>query len=344
MSDSNAEMAENKNTEKIKVEKIEPVEMDDNVDVISNDPSRSSDNELITSTKFTCEKCNISFSRDDLLQNHLSMVHDGYKCYVCDKIVWSNTNVHQHIKIIKCHRCEKPFNRLKLLYFHIEKDHEGLKCYICEKKFNKKSNLIRHVENIHSSVESHKCENVFDHDCEQAFEMYSDLRKHILRDHIMEENEFYSIFEQHGNVADDILNLNADNNGIDEDEVEEMQVENNRNPDRISEYPENKNSDDNNIITSQYPPPGKNKVDYSQYGHFVAEQHRLQDENSKDESSIDQEKNIFNCSECGKTFTADCNLKRHIKSSHTNSRYNCEKCSKSYTRNYLLNNHLATVH
>ena len=174
--------------------------------------------------------------------------------------------------------------------------------------------------------------------------MYSDLRKHILRDHIMEENEFYSIFE-HGNADDDILNLNADNNGIDEDEVEEMQVENNQNPARISEYPvpENRNSDDN-IITSQSPPPGKSKVDYSQYGHFVAEQHRLQDENSKDESSIDQEKNIFKCSECEKTFTADCNLKRHVKSSHTNSRYNCEKCSKSYTRNYLLNNHLATVH
>ena len=77
---------------------------------------------------------------------------------------------------------------------------------------------------------------------------------------------------------------------------------------------------------------------------MAEKQHRLQDENSKDESSIDQEKNIFNCSECGKTFTADCNLKRHVKSSHTNSRYNCEKCSKSYTRNYLLNNHLATVH
>ena len=111
----------------------------------------------------------------------LKDVHENFKNYECE--------------VYKCHRCERPFSRLKLVYFHIEKDHEGLNCYICERKFKKKSNLVRHVENLHSDVESHKCENVFDHDCPQAFEVYSDLRKHILKDHIMAENDFSQLLE-----------------------------------------------------------------------------------------------------------------------------------------------------
>ena len=97
-----------------------------------------------------------------------------------------------------CSRCGKEFSQLNLLLSHIEIDHEGLKCYICLRNFVQKSKLISHVEKIHSDVGSHECENVFDHDCEKSFELYSDLRKHIMNDHIRLEVDFEQ-FEDYDN-------------------------------------------------------------------------------------------------------------------------------------------------
>ena len=59
---------------------------------------------------------------------------------------------------------------------------------------------------------------------------------------------------------------------------------------------------------------------------------------------LDHANKTLKCSQCEKTFTQDCSLKRHFQSAHTGTRHNCHKCSKSFTRTYLLNNHLSNVH
>ena len=102
-------------------------------------------------------------------------------------------------------------------------------------------------------IDSHKCEEAFDHDCEQSFESYSDLRKHILQDHIMEE---IKISSENQKYFDFTKNSNSS--------IEESNME-------ISE--ENSNSEDssNSIPTSHHSPEMVRGI-FQKLTHFMAEQ------------------------------------------------------------------------
>ena len=52
----------------------------------------------------------------------------------------------------------------------------------------------------------------------------------------------------------------------------------------------------------------------------------------------------YNCEKCDKSFSDKSNLKRHIQSVHENVRYNCEKCDKSYSDKSHLRKHIKSVH
>ncbi|KAL0114942.1 hypothetical protein PUN28_010475 [Cardiocondyla obscurior] len=53
---------------------------------------------------------------------------------------------------------------------------------------------------------------------------------------------------------------------------------------------------------------------------------------------------IFQCPQCDKKYTLEQNLKRHIKSAHTNFQINCEYCKKIFKRSDVYKKHLYTQH
>ena len=199
---------------------VEPMDDDDsNSSTEFGKDKRQKNTTNTSSSKPKCNRCGKSFLRRNVLYAHIEKCaklepksaptlvepepknSNNSSCEVepMDEVVSSTSStefgkeqIQKHITNTsskpKCNRCGKSFLRRNILYAHIEKDHEGIQCYICKKIFSQKNNLIRHVETFHKDIGSHKCEEVFDHNCEKAFELYSDLRRHILNEHIMLES------------------------------------------------------------------------------------------------------------------------------------------------------------
>lgn len=70
---------------------------------------------------------------------------------------------------------------------------------------------------------------------------------------------------------------------------------------------------------------------------FVYERHIMEHHKGREQS--------FDCEECGKTYTAERNLKRHIETKHTNnSKYTCELCEKQFDWSHDLRRHRKFVH
>ena len=58
-------------------------------------------------------------------------------------------------------------------------------------------------------------------------------------------------------------------------------------------------------------------------------------------------KKSYKCNkeECGRSFTRENSLKKHIHTVHEGHKdYNCESCGKSFSRSNSLNRHFHTIH
>ena len=101
-------------------------------------------------------------------------------------------------------------------------------------------------------LDSHKCEEVFDHDCQQSFESYSDLRKHILQDHIMQETKISAENQNHFDFTKNSNSSSEENN---------------------MELSENSSEEDsNNSIPTSHQSPEMVRGIFQKLTHFIAEQ------------------------------------------------------------------------
>ncbi|XP_070518837.1 uncharacterized protein [Cardiocondyla obscurior] len=64
----------------------------------------------------------------------------------------------------------------------------------------------------------------------------------------------------------------------------------------------------------------------------------------RNKSKKENNKSTFQCPQCDKKYTLEQNLKRHIKSAHTNFQINCEYCKKIFKRSDVYKKHLYTQH
>lgn len=100
--------------------------------------------------EYSCDVCRKKFSTRNLLDNHLLMHKDGFKCTLCDVFSspysLSSHKIMKHRRSSTCTICERSFPSTTNFYQHVL-THEGIrpyKCDICGEDFTQRSSVLRH--------------------------------------------------------------------------------------------------------------------------------------------------------------------------------------------------------
>lgn len=112
--------------------------------------------------RFECDRCDVTFSRCDVLKNHISSVHLG-------------------VKNFECNECDVKFAQKVHLRTHVREVHLNLKdfqCEFCKKFFAKKLTMELHIETVHQRLRLFKCDV-----CKKNLATLQYLRKHKRRFH-----------------------------------------------------------------------------------------------------------------------------------------------------------------
>ena len=167
--------------------------------------------------KFVCSDCGKDFASQQILNNHISAVHQGrkvcfsckicgknfskkrsllghelehedekpHKCDICNKNFRYHTSLARH-KLrheietpFKCNTCVKAFESEEELNSHKEShlNDEKFECNVCQKSFTQKQALIRHGR-VHTGEKPFECDR-----CGKRFSDSSILRRHKLSKH-----------------------------------------------------------------------------------------------------------------------------------------------------------------
>ncbi len=147
-------------------------------------------------TEFECKECEVNYSVNQTLKDHIEKIHKGekeFKCYVCNKFFYKNNILSKHYikkhpnitRVYPCEECEHDFPNNSKLQRHLFTVHINNKkdkeCPECKKKFYKEDILSKHKQNKHPDINFNKCE-----ECEVEFDDLSGYRTHQL---VHENNE-----------------------------------------------------------------------------------------------------------------------------------------------------------
>ena len=142
-----------------------------------------------------CPKCDKSFQNNNLLKDHIDVVHEGKIPYVCPhcgkgfksgKGLTGHIAIHEGMKKFLCSLCPSSFLTETALKRHVrEIHHEGPKAYLCTlcgKSFATGNRLNHHIKIIHEKsldeVRIRIC-NL----CQEEFKSRYELNNHKLRVH-----------------------------------------------------------------------------------------------------------------------------------------------------------------
>ncbi|XP_068085652.1 zinc finger protein 570-like [Anabrus simplex] len=152
----------------------------------SNTVSQDQDvmSELLTTSpamRFVCKLCNESFSKKELIHEHLSIHFRLHICEVCNKTFARMSYKKRHMlthsteKPFFCNICDKKFKRERSLRIHKEM-HIGEKpysCNVCGKKFCIRNELSNHTA-THSVEKPYICSV-----CKSGFAQKYTLNRHM---------------------------------------------------------------------------------------------------------------------------------------------------------------------
>lgn len=143
--------------------------------------------------KASCNQCGKTFARQEEVEAHKQVVHEGKKLFECetcgrnydnDKAFKQHKKTHFLDKI--CHVCGQCFSSMNRMYRHI-RTHSGVKPFTCEqcgKSFTRKEHQLRHMH-VHSGVKRYKCDV---ENCTRSYVNKGDLQQHQLTEHGMKIN------------------------------------------------------------------------------------------------------------------------------------------------------------
>ena len=379
--------------------------------IMNNHNLQKENKKIREKVTYHCKECNKKYHRLESWNAHVENIHQAPECYLCKKKFSSATSVNVHMKTlhfdVKSHTCVfcneifeypyselrhhimnthnllsdmlipnnqvtsyecdycstnnvKTFLRLESLNYHIEKVHLGYKCYICDKELNSPTSLIRHINIIHSDHKSHRCKY-----CGKEFnKTYYDLRRHIITEHKISSTSTNNIIMEE-EKSNSISKIPEETN-IKEEPNDEMVIY----ADNESSLTEKSNQIENNPNPDHKPTSGSGKS--------LAE-----NSNINNAPKRKRRRGTFQCSQCGKSYTFEFNMKRHIRSAHSLNNDNtsateftkneqnkdknsstttiqgdplptvefqvekpfkCTECDKNYTLDFNLKRHIKDAH
>ena len=164
-----------------------------------------------TKKAFPCEYCKTAFHFPNELKHHIKRVHlkeERFKCQKCDRGFYGlyglkvHMPTHSDLKPYKCEKCGMGFSKEGSLALHCTQVCSAFKCNVCYKDFEGRNSLMRHIkchnQDQISEIKALPCEY-----CKKAFNVPNELKIHIKRVHLKEENfkcqkcdkGFYSSYE-----------------------------------------------------------------------------------------------------------------------------------------------------
>lgn len=132
---------------------------------------------------FKCSKCEIRFSKVQILQDHVNFIHKNqqFKCTYCGTVFQKQSSLTQHYKkhegasIFKCLICDIPYTDLRSLKRH-ERVHatngKPHKCNICSQQFVQSCDKIKHLR-THTDSRPYECEI-----CHKRFNHVTSWKRH----------------------------------------------------------------------------------------------------------------------------------------------------------------------
>ena len=143
---------------------------------------------------FGCTQCDYKSNYKANLKKHIRHIHEqrgerSIKCFECEKMFFTEDNMHRHLKLhsenrpYKCEKdnCDKAFKTMNGLKLHVVShqtdrpfpcDFEG-----CEKSFKTKRSLVLHLNETHQNApRNYKCT---EEECDMAFYKKCHLDRHM---------------------------------------------------------------------------------------------------------------------------------------------------------------------
>ena len=145
-----------------------------------------------------CQICEKTFTRPQLMRDHMNAIHYGKMEYKCKKCGFKNlyrTEVSRHIRL-KHGVTGKGFmevysNNVLIREPSKEERDERKTCKICQRVFTRPSKLNLHMKSIHERKEKYKCRK-----CGKCCWYKGNLKQHLERQHgITEKAEIEVSYE-----------------------------------------------------------------------------------------------------------------------------------------------------
>jgi len=146
--------------------------------------------------KRQCKLCPKSFSKEDLLRNHITTSHlskvqdlkNKTQCTTCGKILYDKHSLRKHentvhlkIRAFSCEICCKKFAIKNDLRDHIQCVHDKVKTCICD--LCGLSLATRHGLRMHRLIHQENTKNINCDKCSKSFRHMSTFKKHVSRVH-----------------------------------------------------------------------------------------------------------------------------------------------------------------
>jgi hypothetical protein len=139
--------------------------------------------------RFDCEICQLSFTREAQLEDHMREAHGSFTCEICNMSFARRLDLAEHVReihtekrnIFRCDTCGKEFARKNALDRHVRAKHgDGWHCEICGEHFSIRNALDKHRKEAHPEAYPQKDKEPIV--CEICGKHFN--RKHSLTEHM----------------------------------------------------------------------------------------------------------------------------------------------------------------